>query len=341
MKNPIISESVSTVKLNSKPKSLANKTQPNATSAKTSAKQQLKQTYDKLLSLEIDYITHKSFKLKNAFEKIVTAPEPASTVARVNRSKLADLPAYMACLYEKPLLTFDQEQYLFRKFNYLKYLAKQKLTALNADSLKHADLNEIENLLQQADQVRQHVIQSNLRLVVSIARRFADNNMLFDDLIGEGNISLMFAVDKFDYAKGFRFSTYATHAIQRGYYRTVARQQKENSRMILGSDTEQFADREENNPEDISSMYSDKLYSQLIQHMQHLLDDRERMILMARYGLQGSEESQTLKALAEEMGICKERVRQLQNRALVKLQSQAQFIEKSLNDLPMESVKSN
>src|SRR5690606_38354574 len=62
-------------------------------------------------------------------------------------------------------------------------------------------------------------VEANLRLLVSLAKKFAHNFQHFEELLSEGHVKLMQAVDKFDYSRGFRFSTYATHAICRTYYR--------------------------------------------------------------------------------------------------------------------------
>jgi RNA polymerase sigma factor (sigma-70 family) len=290
----------------------------------------LLEMYEKLKSHNLSHIAHRSFKNKNAHKEIVESPVPESSTPRVNRAKLKDLPRYMAALYEKPLLTFDQEQYLFRKMNYLKYLAQTQLEQMKPGKLTLKALKLVETTIAQADEVRQLIIQSNLRLVISISRRFVDATMTFDDLVGEGNLTLMYAVDKFNYSKGFRFSTYATHAVQRGFYRLVNKHHKDNQRMYQAMETEQYEAEAESNQPEIHAEYSDKLYQTLIQQMDSLLDEREKFILMARYGFVGDESNQTLKSLAESMGICKERVRQLQNRALVKLQDVAHEIEKTL-----------
>lgn len=275
----------------------------------------------------IEFIPSDEFQSPDAWEEFVEQPIPDSS-SRRRRTPPGGIPSYFAHLYETPLLTPEQEVYLFRKYNFLKYVASGLLDSLHPTRPSVRKRDKICQLLEMAEDVRSLIIRANLRLVVSIARRFVDVNNTFDDLVSEGNISLMYSVDKFNYSKGFRFSTYATHAIQRGYFRSTAKRQKENSRFILGAEAEQFVQEQNEEDVDWSQQHSQAVFRALVKCMDAVLDERERMILMARFGLDNDKaESQTLKQLAVGLGICKERVRQLQNRAIDKLQSKAKDLK--------------
>ena len=101
---------------------------------------------------------------------------------------------------------------------YLKEIGKVPL--LSADEER-----ELSQLMEQGDEVaKQKLTEANLRLVVSIAKRYVGRGMLFLDLIQEGNLGLIKAVDKFDYEKGFKFSTYATWWIRQAITRAIADQ---------------------------------------------------------------------------------------------------------------------
>ncbi|MDB4868628.1 MAG: sigA2 [Cohnella sp.] len=101
---------------------------------------------------------------------------------------------------------------------YLKEIGRSRLLSTEEEV-------DLAQRIQQGDEkARQRLTESNLRLVVSIARRYAGRGMLFLDLIQEGNIGLMKAVEKFDYTKGYRFSTYATWWIRQAITRSIADQ---------------------------------------------------------------------------------------------------------------------
>src|SRR5438132_527934 len=121
----------------------------------------------------------------------ILGPDPDPAVVEGSRRSRAPeaLPAYLAGLYDIPLLSRAQERYLFRKMNYLKYRAHHLREVLDPSHCDAAQLDEIERLQHEALAVKNRIIQANLRLVVSIAKKYVGpTNNLFE-LVSDGNMS--------------------------------------------------------------------------------------------------------------------------------------------------------
>ena len=173
--------------------------------------------------VRIEFVAHPSFDDPDARDAIL-APMPGPRPSRPRAvHRLPDgVRPEIACLYEVPLLSREQETHQFRKMNCLKHLAEQARSRLGSGRPRRHDLEEFERLRNEAVAVKQQIIRANLRLVVSIARRFAGRYGDLAELISVGNLALIRAVDRFDFARGNKFSTYATWAI-RNEFRSARR----------------------------------------------------------------------------------------------------------------------
>lgn len=279
---------------------------------------------DAVPSPRIPFIPSEEFSLPRQ-EAVIMADlnDNSATSRRVKPP--AELPAYLAALYEVPLLTAEQERHLFRQFNYLKWKADRIRRSIRVSRPAPRKEAEVTRLLQAAADVRERIARANLRLVVANARLFADADHPFEDLVSDGNLSLLQAIEKFDYARGFRFSTYATHAIRRTFYRRITRKQREKTRMTF-TGPELLCEVPQPDSDEKADPGEALLFRRLLKRMASCLSERELEILRARYSLETDAEAPTLQALARTLGICKERVRQLQNRAVEKLRALADEI---------------
>jgi len=276
-----------------------------------------------IMDLPLDFMDNDEFRRKSAEKKIVLAEMPEPEKARRKTKAPAGLPRYLASLYEVALLDRGQEQYLFRKYNFLKYQATKLRDNMQSSRARAADMDKIEALYDQAVKVKNQIVQSNLRLVVSIAKRHVMASEDFFQLVSDGNMSLIRAVEKFDYSRGNKFSTYASWAIMKNFARTIPGEFRQKDRFRPTSE-ELFLSKEDQRTDQRMLESAQQLRERQVSQILDNLDDREQKIIISRFGLDYNQEPQTLKEVGEQLGVTKERIRQIEARALVKLRQAAQ-----------------
>ncbi|MGE0653476.1 MAG: sigma-70 family RNA polymerase sigma factor, partial [Alphaproteobacteria bacterium] len=265
----------------------------------------------------IEHVFNELFLAPNADSLILDASEPDGENDVKPVRIPPGLPNYLRSLYDVPLLTFDQEQYLFRKYNYLRYKAFKLVEDIEITGVTQAELDDIRTAVVRAEVVRNRLIRSNLRLVVNIAKKHVGWSPRFFEVISDGNMSLMRAVDKFDYALGNRFSTYATWAIVKNFARSIPEEHYHANRYVTGQDdlldasaaTQDDAVRHAEDQAHLRAAITDGLKN---------LTERERVIVTNHFGL-GKKKVQTLDQLGAKFGLTKERIRQIEKRAIGKL----------------------
>jgi RNA polymerase primary sigma factor len=317
-------------------RSTQRRAKPNSTKTGTASPShdpELRRRARQLLDREIDFIGNREFSQRCAKRRILglASEEPAREV-KTRMPK--DLPAHLARLCESSLLSAAEERDLFRRMNYLKFQANVLRSRLNPEHPDAEAINKLDRCLKEAGGVRDLIIKANMRLVISIVKKFVTPKHPFDDLLSDGIVSVMQAVDKFDYDRGFRFSTYAYRAIARNAYRTITDRHKEDTRFdaAMSDDLCNVPD------EDRVSALDEKEWSSMRTLMLQLmdrLDRRERFILRGRFALGAHRKVRTFQCLADKLGISKERVRQLEQRAIAKLKM---MVEQSQPDCGAEML---
>jgi RNA polymerase primary sigma factor/RNA polymerase sigma factor len=276
----------------------------------------------RILNLDLDHIDNPRFSRKGA-DKACMGPMPQSKTPIRKARRPAGLPPYLASLYEIPLLNREQEQHLFRMYNYLKYKASRLRDQLDPLQPKASIMDEIELLYERIVEIKNQISKANLRLVVSIAKRHVTTDQNFFELVSDGNVSLLRAAEKFDFARGNKFSTYASWAIMKNFARTIPNEYRQRDRFRT-SHEELFAITHEKraNPVLEESAQRDRIAK--ISRILKRLDEREQKIIIGRFGLDHTREPQTLKEVGAQLGVTKERIRQIEARALGKLRLAAQ-----------------
>jgi len=285
-----------------------------------------------VMDLPLDFIPNPQFsRVRNDATILGPMPEP-EVKTRKSRAP-SGLPPYLASLYEVQLLTREQEYHLFRRFNYVKYRAGRLREKLDPKNPQKDLLTEIEKLYDIAVETKNQIVRANLRLVVSIAKRHVGASDNFFELVSDGNMSLIRAAEKFDFARGNKFSTYASWAIMKNFARTIPTELKQRDRFRTSHD-EMFGSTEEHRSDWYEQESAHRQRVGEIDKILRRLDEREQKIIINRFGLNHSVEPQTLKEVGEVMGVTKERVRQIEARALNKLRAAA--LEEKI-DLPEAS----
>jgi RNA polymerase sigma factor (sigma-70 family) len=277
-----------------------------------------------ILEQKIEYIHDPIFEDPEAVAEIL-APMPEGPHAARCRKPPAGLEPYLANLYlDAQLLGRDQEVHLFRKMNYLKFRAVKLRESLDPVRPRSSDLDTIDRFLREALAVKDQLIRANLRLVVSIARKRVSPHQDLLELVSDGNLSLIRAVEKFDFSRGFKFSTYASWSIMNNFTQSFTRERRRRDRFVTGSE-KQFEFAADNRPDEHEAEGEYHRNQERVRRMLGPLEDRERRILVSRFGLDGAEEL-TLQRLGQELGITKERVRQIESRAQAKLREFAPIV---------------
>lgn len=244
-----------------------------------------------------------------------------------------DLPPYLADLYRTPLLTPQRERALFLKFNFHKYEFVTARRKLEPQFARARDLDELDGRLRKAIDTKNAIVRANLRLVVSVARKHMRPGLSLMELISDGNITLMRAVEGFDIHRGHRFSTYATLALMKGFARSVPQMQASRRAVPAIGDARVLGDVPDHRTATDAERLADR------EHVRELLSrltDRERSVMLAHYGIElighvdrsdHRGESQpldaqgpaTLDEVGRRLGMSRQQVRQIEQGALAKL----------------------
>jgi RNA polymerase sigma factor (sigma-70 family) len=255
-------------------------------------------------------------------DAIVSQEEIGVQSSREDLRVPKDLPPYLQDLYRTPLLTPSRERALFLKFNFQKHQFVQARRMLDPQFAKARDLDMLEGVLKRAIDTKNAIVRANLRLVVSVARKHLRPGMNLMELISDGNMTLMRAVEGFDIHKGNRFSTYATLALMKGF----ARCGPAKATKARGGSEDLLPDV----PDVREAHHSDRvLQRDEVRELLSRLDERERTVLRAHFGLVEGAEPATYEELGERLGLSRQRVRQIEQGALKKLRAGTQAVSKS------------
>jgi RNA polymerase primary sigma factor len=227
-------------------------------------------------------------------------------------------PPCLATLNENSLLSAEQETELFVHMHHCWFQADALRRRLVPRSPSTALLAMIESRLSLALEIRNTLLRVFLKLAVSLVGPFLNRQHPFEELYSEAAVALLRAVELYDPERGCRFSTYATTAIRRALERFVTNEYKRLRRCGAGELLDAApAPHATTSVDDRRRAAAVETLDRMLAH----LPDREQSILQARFGLAAGCQSHSLQQIADRLGISRERVRQLETRALQRLRT--------------------
>jgi len=329
---------------------------------------------DELINMGVSVLEHHD----SGDEKIDKEDESAEEKPTGTTRGLENIPAddllsvYLTEMAQEPLLTHAEEIELARQIE----LGHQAERVLHDTDYTAEECGRLRAQVAAGQAARERLSRANTRLVVSIAKRYRGNGVAFTDLIQNGNVGLMRAVDRYDHRTGYRFATYATWWIRQSVTRSLANQgrviripvhtgDRMRKMMRAAQNLEReygerptpeqiaaemgeplakirqlmrwasrplsleqpvgvekdaelghfIADEEIDLPEEVTDAH---LLSEMLEDLLSMLTAREARVLRLRYGLQDGR-TRTLKQIAVKFGLSRERIRQIEHEALVKI----------------------
>lgn len=278
---------------------------------------------ERLVTEPVDYIYNAEFD-DSTRETDILGPMPFEDefLGKVSSMRAPkDVEAHMAYLYERPLLSREQEAHMFRKMNFLKHQLSKIQKELDPARARVQDLQAVEGLRNKITEVRDLLIECNQRLVHNLATKHLQPGQNLDELKSDANLSLMRAVEKFDYGRGFKFSTYATWAVMKNFARSIPDENTRRGRYLTGTD-ELFDGRADVRTDEQDLLATADAARAKVNRLLEYLDPRTRDVIRMRTGLAGGEEM-TLEQIGQHFGITKERVRQINVRGMKQLRERA------------------
>ncbi len=220
------------------------------------------------------------------------------------------------------LMTAAEERIMFLRFNYskMRLCRLQRLIKKNGLTRKRAD--EVIEWHRRFEHFREYLVRTNLALVLAMAKRTRLGDVDFAEIVSEGNMALIRAVDKFNVDRGFKFSTYACRAILKAFSRTALKSSRHKSRFPVEFEPDmEKSDWQDRRRDAVEEDCIDELKAIVKENLADL-SHVEQTVIRRRFNWEQEEEHPlTLEEVGRIIGVTKERVRQIQNKALAKIRS--------------------
>lgn len=280
-----------------------------------------------ILSEPMDYIDSEEFRKPGAEARIYEeAPDIQRPDVSWYRPLMDDLSPPKARSLKNTstvLLTGAEERVLFLQYNYARFRVSELQIEVGTGEPTPEQARDILYWYRRAVAYREQVAETNLALVLAMAKRTRMSEVDFADLVSEGNMALLRSVDKFDCGRGFKFSTYACRAILKAFSRQGMKLSKHRQRFPTDFDP---ALEKSNHLETIRRTHEMECADEvkhIVMTNEADLSEVEKTVIHHRFGIDLGEDQEplTLEQVGQIIGVTKERVRQIQNKALEKIRT--------------------
>ena len=220
------------------------------------------------------------------------------------------------------LMKAPEEKLMFLRFNYSKFRLTKLQKKLLKDGIDKETAGQFLEWHRRFEHFREYLVRTNLALVLAMAKRTRLGDTDFAEIVSEGNMALLRAVDKFNVERGFKFSTYACRAILKAFSRTAMKSSRHKSRFPVEFEPDlEKSDWSDRKRDMVEEDCVDEL-KQIVDRNLAELSDVEQTVIRRRFNWQQQEENPlTLEEVGKIIGVTKERVRQIQNKALLKIRN--------------------
>jgi RNA polymerase primary sigma factor len=218
------------------------------------------------------------------------------------------------------LMSASEEKLMFLRYNFAKKRLGEIKERVEAKGLTKADAEALVHWHHKMEHFREYLTRTNLALVLAMAKRTRLGDIDFAEIVSEGNMALLRAVDKFNVERGFKFSTYACRAILKAFSRTAQKHSRHRVRFPVEFEPEQEKSKwSEEKHDAVEGDLVDEL-KQIVERNLAQLSNIEQTVIKQRFNWDQRQETPlTLEQVGRIIGVTKERVRQIQNKALIKI----------------------
>ncbi len=220
------------------------------------------------------------------------------------------------------LMKAAEERIMFLRFNYAKLRLTRLQKLIKKEGLTKERADQFLEWHRRFEHFREYLVRTNLALVLAMAKRTRLGDVDFAEVVSEGNMALIRAVDKFNVDRGFKFSTYACRAILKAFSRTALKSSRHKSRFPVEFEPDmEKSDWQDRRRDQVEEDCIDELKAIVDRNLADL-SNVEETVIRRRFNWQQQEEHPlTLEEVGQIIGVTKERVRQIQNKALAKIRN--------------------